>query len=98
MEGLGDVAFAIAPLNNLDIEFLFSQTWAGQRLKGFREQVPGDSGAVRMAILRLAQLMINHPEVEEIEVNPLTVMPEGQGCWVVDARMVLESGNLDLVR
>jgi acyl-CoA synthetase (NDP forming) len=93
VEGLGDVEFAIAPLTDMDLDYLIEHTWAGRRLEGYRQHAPADRLAVRDVVINLAQLLIDHPEIKEIEVNPLIALSQGQGCCVVDARMVLESGS-----
>ena len=89
----GDVAFALAPVTQANLDDLLAETWAGRKLNGYRQHKPADIDAVRSAIIRLGLLMADHPVIAEIEVNPLRVLEEGQGCWVVDARMVIESGR-----
>ncbi len=86
VEGLGDVAFALAPLTEADVEYLLNQTWAGRKLAGFRHLPPADRTAVRQTLIRLGQLAADFPQLAEIEINPLLVLPEGQGVWAVDAR------------
>jgi len=91
VEGLGDVAFALAPITRADLDDILNETWAGRKLKGFRQHKPADIPALRTVITRLGQLMSDFPMIAEIDINPLRVLEEGQGCWVVDARMVIES-------
>jgi acetate---CoA ligase (ADP-forming) len=93
VEGLADVAFALAPVTRADLDDLFAQTWAGRKLGGYRQHNPADIKAVRYVILRLGQLLIDHPVISEIEINPLRVLEKGQGCEVIDARMVIKSGR-----
>jgi len=38
-----------------------------------------------------SRVLLNNPQVEEIEINPLIVLPEGEGCLAVDGRMRLRS-------
>jgi hypothetical protein len=49
-----------------------------------------DLAAVREGLLCVARLMDAFPEIRELDVNPLMVMPEGRGAQAVDARIVLE--------
>lgn len=86
VEGLGDVAFALAPLTEADVDYLLAHTWAGRKLAGFRHLPPADATAVRHTLLRLGQLAADFPQLAEIEINPLLVLPAGQGVWAVDAR------------
>jgi acetyltransferase len=86
VEGLKDVAFALAPLGLEDADFLLDSTWAGRRLSGYRSLPPADREQVRQALLRLGQLAADFPQLSEIEVNPLRVLPAGQGVIALDAR------------
>ncbi len=85
-----DVAFELAPLSRRQANDLLDRTAAGALLAGYRGASPADREAVVDVILRLAQLALDWPEVAEIEINPLIVMPEGEGAWAVDARVRLE--------
>ena len=80
VEGLKDVAFALAPLTNADADYLLQSTWAGRKLDGFRNLPPADREAVREALFRLGQLAADFPRLAEIEINPLRVLPQGSGC------------------
>lgn len=84
VEGLKDVAFALAPLSREEAGRLLDSTWAGRKLKGFRSLAPADRDAVIDALAKLAQLALDLPQIQEIEINPLRVLEKG--AWVVDAR------------
>lgn len=85
VEGLKDIAFAMGPLTRTGAESLLRKTWAGRKLDGYRNIPPADKTAVIEAILRLSDLAIEHPEIAEIEINPLRVLPEG--VVAVDVRI-----------
>jgi len=87
VEGLKDVAFSLAPLTKADADYLLQSTWAGQKLKGFRNLPPADMDAVLEALIRLGQLAADFPELSEIEINPLRVLPNGQGAFSLDIRV-----------
>lgn len=59
-----------------------------QLLKGFRGKPPVDVSTERL-LVSLSHLTSNHPEIEEMDINPLLVHSEGQGATVADCRMVL---------
>ena len=82
-----DVAFEIAPLSAKRAKDLLDRTSAGKLLAGFRGAPPADSAAAIHAILRLSQIVVDFPEIQEIEVNPLIVMKQGEGVSAVDARV-----------
>jgi len=86
VEGLKDIAFALAPITAEETEYLLEATWGGRKLGGFRNLKPADCLAVQQAIQRLAQLASDFPEIAEIEINPLRVMGEGQGVLALDVR------------
>ena len=87
VEGLADVAFGLAPLTEVDAEYLISSTWAGKKLSGYRHLTPADKHAVIDILYRLAQLASDHPVLSEIEINPLFVKAEGMEVVAVDVRM-----------
>lgn len=87
VEGLKDVAFALAPLTWADAEYLLESTWAGRKLHGYRNLPPADRSAVLDVLLRVAQLAADFPQLAEIEINPLRALPEGQGVVAVDVRV-----------
>jgi len=93
VEARGDVAFALAPLSREDAEDLLDRTWAGRRLKGFRGAPPADRAAVADVILRLGQLAAECPDLAEIDINPLFVLPPGQGAVVADVRIEVRRGQ-----
>jgi acetyltransferase len=87
VEGLKDVAFALSPLTMSDAKYLLDTTWAGQKLAGFRNLESADRQAVIDALGRMAQLANDHPQIKEMEINPLLVMAESKGAFGVDVRM-----------
>ncbi|OGN91525.1 MAG: hypothetical protein A2Y88_13785 [Chloroflexi bacterium RBG_13_48_10] len=87
VEGLKDVAFALAPLTLQDAEWMLENTWAGRRLHGYRNLPPADRPAILDAIIRLGQLAADFPQLSEIEINPLRVFSASQGAAALDVRM-----------
>jgi acetyltransferase len=87
VEGLKDVSFALAPITPSDLDYLINSSWAGKKLKGFRHYKPADIDAVKEVLIRLGQLMVDHEEIQEIEINPLSVFEDGQGVLALDMRM-----------
>ena len=85
VEGLKDVAFALAPLNQAEAREMIRKTWAGRKLKGFRSIMPVDEESVIDVLIKLSFLADEHPEVEEIEINPLRVL--SKGAVALDVRM-----------
>jgi acetyltransferase len=84
-----DIAFGVAPLSPEDALEMIKRTQAGRLLTGFRGSLPADLDAVVDVILRLDRLVRDFPQIEEAEINPLLVYPEGQGVLSLDARVIL---------
>ena len=87
VEGLKDVSFALAPLTQAEAEKMIRKTWAGRKLKGFRGIPPADERAVIDILINLSRLAWEHPEIQEIEINPLRVF--SRGAVAVDLRVKL---------
>jgi acetyltransferase len=85
VEGLKDVAFALAPLTQAEAEKMIRKTWAGRKLKGFRDIPPADQESAVDVLIKLSWLAIENENIEEIEINPLRVL--SKGAVAVDVRM-----------
>ncbi len=90
VEGLKDVAFALAPLTTADGQWLLQNTWAGRKLDGYRNIKPGDKAAVLDVLARLGQIALDYPQIAEIEINPLRVLQDGALALDVRARPGIE--------
>ena len=89
VELLKDVAFRVQPLTDRDARELVRSVRGYPLLGGWRGAPPGDVAAIEEALLRVSQLAGDHPEVVEMDLNPLRVLPPGRGCVVVDARIAV---------
>src|SRR3990172_8534214 len=90
VELFGDVSFRVAPLTREDAADMVRNTRAGRLLTGFRGMPKADVEAVVDTIFRLSQLALDFPEVAEIEINPLLVLPKGKGALALDGRVILQ--------
>jgi acyl-CoA synthetase (NDP forming) len=85
VEGLKDLAFALAPLSQTEAQKMLRKTWAGRKLKGFRNIPPADEAAVIDVLIKISQIMLEQESIEEIEINPLRVL--NRGAVAVDVRV-----------
>jgi len=92
VELLRDVAFRITPVSDVDAAEMMDGLRAARLLDGFRGTPPVDREALLGVIQRLSALVEAFPELAELELNPLEVLPRGQGAIAVDARMRLTPG------
>jgi len=90
VELFGDVSFRVAPLTREDAAEMIRRTRAGRLLTGFRGMPEADVEAVVDIILRLARLAMDFPQISEIEINPLLVLPKGMGALALDGRVILQ--------
>jgi acetyltransferase len=90
VELIRDVATGIAPLSPLQAARLLDRTYAAARLRGWRGAPPADRPALLEAMRRLAQLACDFREIAELEINPLLVLPDGQGAHAADVRGLVE--------
>ena len=93
VELLKDVAFRVAPFSRAETLVMIGETHAGKLLGGLRGQQPADINAVVEVIQRVAQLALNQPRIQEIDINPLIVYQVGQGALAVDVRMVVQKAR-----
>jgi len=85
VEQIGDRAIALPPLNlNLARE-LIGRTRVARLLGGFRGVPPVDADALGLALVKLAQVAVDLPEVVELDVNPL--LADAKGVLALDARI-----------
>jgi acetyltransferase len=90
VEVLKDVSFRIAPLTRRDAEEMVAEIRSIKLLRGVRGQPPADFSALVEGLLRLSQLVVDFPEIVEMDLNPLAVFPKGGGTVAMDARLALK--------
>ena len=89
VEAFEDVSFRIAPVNPAVAARMLRQLKAFRLLEGVRGEKPADVEGVEEIIMRVSQMALEHPELAEMDINPLIVYNAGVGCTAVDVRMTL---------
>ena len=84
-ELLRDVAVGVAPLTDRDARDMVRSLRTFPLLDGFRGAPKCDVPAVEDALLRLSAMVERHPEIAELDANPLVVRPDG--ALIIDARV-----------
>jgi acetyl-CoA synthetase len=75
-----DAATLLLPTDRASVEAALDGLKVARLLKGYRGQPPGDQAAVIEAVLAVAAYAASERErLLELDVNPLLVLPEGQG-------------------
>ena len=89
VEVLHDVAFRLPPVSDVDAAEMLATLRASRLLDGYRGLPPADRDALVSVILRVSALVESVPELRELDLNPVKVLPRGRGAMVVDGRMRL---------
>ena len=84
-ELIGEAAFRIAPLTDVDAEELVTGGKAGRLVRGFRGAAAADAAALADLVHRLARLGDELPAVAELDLNPVVALPDRYVA--VDARV-----------
>lgn len=88
VEVLKDVTFRIAPITEEEAREMLTEIKAYPLLKGYRSLPPADTEAIVKILLNTSKLVMEHPEIKELDLNPIMVY--GKGAKTVDARIILE--------
>jgi len=80
----------IAPVSRKDAVAMIEELHGSQILMGARGQKRFDIDAIADAIVHLSQLLMDFPQIKELDINPLRIFHEGEGCLALDARIILQ--------
>lgn len=81
-EIISDVSIRLLPVDESTVRQMIAETRLAPLFAGARGSAPADIGAFIAAVLRIAEVASTFPESSELDINPLTVLP--QGAWVLD--------------
>lgn len=87
-EALADTAVRLAPVSRADVDEMLNSLHGHKLLEGFRNLPVCDCAAIQQVVLGLSQLLTEHPEVREVEINPLRV--NAGGVVALDAVLHLQ--------
>ncbi len=83
-----DRAIGFPPLNQVLTQRILEKTKAYRLLKGYRNIPPANMKVVEETMINFSQLIEDHPEISELDINPL--IPQGDELIAVDARIVID--------
>jgi acyl-CoA synthetase (NDP forming) len=84
---LDDTAFAMCPFGEAAAAALVERVKGRVRLRGFRGAPAADEGALRRLLVRVSQVLHACPEILEMDLNPVMVLPAG--VVVADVRVLV---------
>jgi acyl-CoA synthetase (NDP forming) len=86
-EALSDVSFRLAPLAEADVEDMLSEIQSAKLLGPFRGEAAVDRGMLAQTLMGISKLALEHPDILEIDINPLLVTADGRPV-AVDALVI----------
>jgi len=89
VEVLKETSLRVAPINRSEAEEMISELKSSAILRGIRGERPLDIEAIVEMLLRLSQLMVDLPEIEGLDINPVMVLEKG--AIALDARILLRN-------
>lgn len=89
VEVLKDVSFRALPMSRADAHEMVEDIQSSKILDGVRGGLPVDKDALEDLMMKVSQLALAHPEIKEIDLNPVILRNDGYD--VVDARMILNA-------
>jgi acetyl coenzyme A synthetase (ADP forming)-like protein len=86
---LADTAFRLHPLNASDPGAMIDELRGARLLRGYRGSPPVDEEALRNVLIRVSELVRVAPEIQELDLNPVIVLPSG--ARVADVRLRVDA-------
>jgi succinyl-CoA synthetase beta subunit len=84
-----DVAVRLAPISEEEALAAIAATRASRLLGGWRGAKPADIAAAAQTVSAISRFIVDfESEVSEVEINPLAVLEQGNGCLALDAVIV----------
>jgi acetyltransferase len=91
VEAIGDRAVALPPLNIILARDLVARTKVSRLLAGYGDRAAADMDAVYVTLMQVSQLVNDHPEIVELEINPL--IADERGVLALDARARIQKAE-----
>ncbi|MDO9536718.1 MAG: bifunctional acetate--CoA ligase family protein/GNAT family N-acetyltransferase [Thermoplasmata archaeon] len=87
-----DIALGLPPLNQVLAKRMMEETRIYKMLKGFRNKPPADIKLLEEIMVRFSNMLIDFPQIKEIDINPLLV--DEKGAFALDARVVIDKDKV----
>jgi len=89
VEVYNDVALRRCPITRSEAQAMIAEVKGARLLQGFRGRPAADQGALADTLVRVSHLAMHlEGHLAELDINPLMVLPSGQGVKAVDALVV----------
>ena len=90
VEVFKDVVFRLAPVDRDEAYRMVHEIKGYRMFTGFRGRPKSDVEILEKNMVRLSDMVVDHPEIMELDINPLLVHEEGKGATVADCRFILK--------
>ena len=91
VELLRDVSLRLAPLTETDADEMVREIRGYPLLEGYRGSPAVDVSALHDMLHRVSLLAIEHPEIAELDLNPVLAFPGREPALALDARLKLSA-------
>lgn len=88
-----DVVFRLAPIQRNEARRMVRNIRGYKMFQGFRGRPKADVESIEKAMVVLSEMVMNHPEIAEMDINPLLVHAQGKGATVADCRIILKKNE-----
>jgi len=90
VELLRDTSIRVAPIDERTADEMIAQVKGAEILRGFRGKPAADVEALSRIIVSVSHLLMENASIRSLDINPVIVGEEGQGCAIVDAKIEAE--------
>jgi acetyltransferase len=87
VEYLEDTIIRSAYLTDFDVDEMINKTKIGKIIQGVRSETPADLIKIKNTIKSVAQMLLNHREITECDLNPVVVTEDNNNIFAVDVRI-----------
>lgn len=91
VEILKDVSFGHVPVSSSDINRMINSLKSNKLLYGYRGEKGVNIDSLKEILMRVNQILINHPEIEELDINPVIFDKAKNKFTTVDCRIKIRS-------
>ena len=89
-ELIKDVTMKLHPITDLDAIEMINSLKMTKLFEGYRGSMPSDVKAIQNLLLRVSAMVEDIPEIAELDLNPVNILPRGKGYRVIDARIMVK--------
>jgi acetyl coenzyme A synthetase (ADP forming)-like protein len=98
VELLRDVSLRVAPLTDRDVDEMVHEIRAHPLLEGYRGRPRANVESIMDLLHRVSRLAMDHPEIQELDLNPVQIFEGTRACVPLDARLRVEARHAPVAR